>query len=214
MEKPFWKIPLIKLRLFWASADILPVCRIECMAAAYKTQGNKEDQQKMNSPADEAYPPAETGERDPCCAALLYNDYAGSVSEFSAIARYLYQHFITAAKHPELSEELRRIAMDEMRHLELIGELIVSFGGDPKLRCLERCSERFWSGSFVNYGRDPRYFLTDDIKNEQKAVAAYRLRLCQLKNAPAKTLIERIIQDELRHIEALRSRLAQLDDQQ
>ncbi len=160
---------------------------------------------------NEPYPTTETGERNPCWAALLYNDYAGGVGELGAITKYIYQALTVAGDNSELASDLRCIAMTEMRHLELVGELIVSLGGDPKYRTLERCAERWWSGGNLNYCRDIRYFLREDIKCEQKAIAGYRLRLCQIRNEAVQTLIERIIKDELRHIEIFESWLDRLE---
>ena len=160
-----------------------------------------------NCVLDEPYPTTRTGERNPCWAALLYNDYAGNNGELGAVAKYVYQALTVAEKDPELAGELRCIAHTEMHHLALIGELIVSFGGDPKFRTLERCTEHWWSGACLNYCRDPEYFLRENIKGEQKAIAGYRLRLCQIKNDAARALIERIIKDELHHIELFEKRL-------
>ena len=160
---------------------------------------------------NEPYPTTETGERNPCWAALLYNDFAGNTGELGAITKYIYQALTVEAENPELAASLRCIAMTEMRHLELLGKLLVNFGGDPKYRTLERCAERWWSGGNLNYCRDACYFLREDIRCEQKAIAGYRLRLCQIKNAAAAALIERIISDELRHIEILEGWLKRLE---
>ncbi|MEG1499701.1 MAG: hypothetical protein RR400_01335, partial [Clostridia bacterium] len=62
---------------------------------------------------------------------LLKNLYASRGGEFTAIATYFYQHIVLAPFNEEISKLFEQISMVEMMHLELLGEAIVSFGGDP-----------------------------------------------------------------------------------
>jgi len=152
----------------------------------------------------------ETGERSPVWGAILYQDFAGSISELSALTKYFYQHLILKKDYPDLAEDLMHISVSEMRHLKLLGELITSFGCDPKFRSIERCAENYWSADCLNYSRNLRYLLMENIKDEQKSVAAYRLHICQIKNTSAQAVLEYIISDELEHIKIFESWLERL----
>ncbi|MBQ3049489.1 MAG: manganese catalase family protein [Oscillospiraceae bacterium] len=165
----------------------------------------------MNNPnSHHPAPSTETFERNPAYAAVLYNDFAGSLSEFSAVAKYFYQHLILQKTHPELASDLMAVSVKEMQHLKLLGELIVNLGGDPKFRNLEHSRESYWCGNRVNYSRNLQYLLMENIKDEQKSVAAYRLHICQIKNTSAQAVLEYIISDELEHIKIFESWLERL----
>jgi bacterioferritin len=65
---------------------------------------------------------------------LLLEDYAGAVSELTAINQYFYHHLVFEDKYEDLAELEECISIIEMMHLELLGETILMLGVDPKYR--------------------------------------------------------------------------------
>ena len=56
-------------------------------------------------------------------ANLLYDDLSGELGELSAVTQYIYEH-MEIVNFPELSRIMVKIAIQEMKHLNLVGELI------------------------------------------------------------------------------------------
>ncbi len=55
---------------------------------------------------------------------LVYEAYAGSKSELTTILSYVFQH-LTNGNYEEVATLLKMIAVQEMKHLDLLGELLV-----------------------------------------------------------------------------------------
>lgn len=149
---------------------------------------------KINVP----YPPVKTEGKNQNYAALLTNDFAGSVSEMSAVTNYIFQSLITRNK--EIAETMKCISMVEMHHMDMLGELIVCFGSSPKIGAVSGCSIRYWNGQYLCYDEDPLSYLKVNIANENKAIETYKGRITQINDCYAKKVIERIIMDEEHHI--------------
>ena len=62
---------------------------------------------------------------------MIMDDYAGIVSEFTAINQYLYHYFETK-KYDDLREMFESIAINEMLHMEILAKLINLLGGRPR----------------------------------------------------------------------------------
>ncbi len=144
------------------------------------------------------YPPAETQGKNLYYAALLSNDYAGIVSEVSAVASYVFQQLVTQNK--KIGDVLARIVDVEMRHLRLIGGLIEAFGGKARFavhaggRCI------YWNAQSISYETNPVNYLKGNIANEQTTITNYRARISQITDSKAQALLSRIILDEEQHI--------------
>lgn len=161
------------------------------------------NQNDNNCRLDIPYPPVKTQGECLSYAALLSNDFGGQVSEMSAITAYTFQHMV--AKDSSLANALSCISMVEMHHYEMIGELIVCFGGCPRLGSQSGCGIKYWSAHNLSWETDPVTFLRENIRNEQAAIACYTARIAQLDDPFAKQVIERIILDEKHHIEIFNS---------
>jgi bacterioferritin len=144
------------------------------------------------------YPPTETQGKNLYYAALLTNDYAGIVSEMSAVTTYAFQQLVTPNK--KIHDVLACISAVEMRHLGLIGGLIEAFGGKPRfaVHMGGKCS--FWNAQSISYEANPRCYLKENIANERAAITNYRTRIRQIADSKAQALLSRIILDEELHI--------------
>ena len=148
---------------------------------------------------DLPYPPVRTDGKNPRAVGLLSADLAGQVSEMSAITSYIFQHMIVDDR--ELSCALECISMVEMHHYELIGELIVAFGGCPWLAVQSGGGRRYWTGRFVSCQTEPVSILKVNIQNERAAINNYTAQIAQINDMGMQRVLERIILDEQHHIE-------------
>lgn len=150
--------------------------------------------------------PKLTGTLYPQDIRCIVDDYSGRAGELTAITQYVYQQYISHSFDEELAKELLRIAIVEMHHHELLGEAIAQMGGDP----IMGGSTCFWSGSNVNYTKNPVTFLRNNIQAEYQAIANYRRSIACVRNESLKELLARIIMDEELHIEIFTQQLKRL----
>lgn len=146
------------------------------------------------------YPEIKVLKPNPYYAELLFDDYAGVTSEFTAISQYLYHHFHFKEIDEELGELLENVAIVEMLHMEILAETIIKLGGDPIIRGSYSTYGSFWYGSFVYYGIELCERLKADIDSEYKAIEGYREHISMIDDPYVKAILERIILDEKVHI--------------
>lgn len=147
----------------------------------------------------EPYPEPAVAGPNQYYAGLLLEDYAGTVSEFTAINQYLFHHFVFY-DYEELAELEECIAIIEMYHMELLADTILLLGVDPQYRTLDIHSPAYWNASYVYYGTAVCDQLAADIVAEEKAIANYRQHQQLIADPCIQTLLERIILDEQYHL--------------
>ncbi len=157
----------------------------------------------MNVRLNIPYPKVMVEEKNPYYADLLSQDYAGNDGELGAILLYSYQHFDKFKTNEELSKILSEIAIVEMRHLELLGETIRLLGKEPIYKTCEaqRGDCVMWTTSSLDYTTNLKELLKEDIKVEICAIKNYKHHKRLIKDKYIKTLIDRILLDEVRHLE-------------
>ena len=65
-------------------------------------------------------------------AKLLMEIYAGKISEDTAIHLYIFEHLSLEKKYEYYAKILVQIAIVEMKHLNILGELIKLLGIEPE----------------------------------------------------------------------------------
>lgn len=135
-------------------------------------------------------------------ATVVSGAFAGKGSEATAIAQYGVHRFHLTA-YPEASEAYIYIASVEMIHWHLLGSLIRDLGINPRLFSCE--TGAWWSGSFPEYAQSFGDIIAADIRGEQGAIAHYRRMIAAIGDADIQALFRRIILDEEKHIEILKS---------
>ena len=147
------------------------------------------------------YPRLRVEEQNPSYAKLLSIPYASNGGELASILFYTYGHMVTALCDERLSELLKCISITEMRHFEILGNLIVMLGGSPK----------FWSadsrGCFgtqnITYSDDPQRIIRTSISMEREAVETYKRIAGKISDGYITEILHRIILDEDHHIKLL-----------
>lgn len=131
-------------------------------------------------------------------AMMLYDDFAGELGELSAITQYIYEH-IQLKQHNLISKTLVRIAIQEMKHLALIGEVIKMLAEEPMYI---NSNQQPWSSKNVKYDiRDMAKIMDYNIETEKMAIKGYEKILNYTGNKQLRKLWERILLDENTHIE-------------
>ena len=157
----------------------------------------------MKVKIDLPYPEVRVEEKNPYYADLLSQDYAGSVSETTAVMQYSYQHFDKFKENKGFAEIIAEIAEVEMKHLELLGETIKLLGKEPVYKTCE--SERggcvFWTAENVFYKTDLKDMLNADINSEKNAIKNYEHHKMLINDKYIKEMLSRIILDEKRHVQ-------------
>ena len=131
-------------------------------------------------------------------ANLLYDNFAGSDGELTAVTQYIYEH-IELNRYESFSKILLSIAIEEMKHLQLIGELIRRLG--KKAYFIDK-KQSAWNTENIKYHFNNIYdMLMYNIESEKKAILGYKEAIKYTQNKSIKDLLERIILDEQTHLE-------------
>ncbi len=164
-----------------------------------KTNFEKHKRGKYSDPSP--YPEVKILNPNLNYAEILMDDYAGIVSEFTAISQYLYHHFLFKQINKELGELLENVAITEMLHMEILADIIKKLGGDPVIRGSGSIvHNNFWSGKYINYGTNLCNQLKADIDAEYKAIAEYQKHIYYIGDFHIQAILQRIILDEKVHI--------------
>ncbi|ATD54665.1 ferritin-like domain-containing protein [Clostridium chauvoei] len=153
--------------------------------------------------ADLPYPKIEVDTINLQYANLIQMNYAGMISEFSAINQYIYHEISLFEDYPDVTYTLKGISKVEMHHLQILGELIIVLGGNPGYWINRKNKKLNWSPNFVVYGSTLKEMLAADIAGEKDAIDQYRKTANQIQNENIVAIINRIILDEEQHIKLL-----------
>ncbi len=157
----------------------------------------------MNVKLDLPYPEIRVEEKSERYADLLLQDYAGEVSETTAVLLYSYQHFEKFALNKTFSKIIEEISIVEMKHLEMLGKIIKLLGKDPIYMACESIGNNciLWGANNVNYATDLNKMLKIDILAEKRAIRNYQIHKDMINDKYIKKILDRIILDEKRHLE-------------
>lgn len=151
----------------------------------------------FNEIENDPYPKIENIKQDYRFGKMLYDSYAGSYGELTAITQYVYEN-ITNEENKELRNVLMRVAMDEMHHLKILGELLVELGFIPYYmgsRNNKWCSDRV-KYKFSCMEEMMKY----NIQTEKMAIKEYERLIENTEDKCIKDILSRIIKDEENHI--------------
>ncbi|MCT8978020.1 manganese catalase family protein [Clostridium sp. CX1] len=150
--------------------------------------------------AEGSYPEPKVEGKNIYYANLLLQDYAGAVSEFTAVSLYSYQHFVSDDRYKEFAEIIGQISITEMKHLELLGETIKLLGVKPAFVSSVCPCGKVWNAGYVNFADKIKAMLIEDIKAETEAIRNYRYHMSVIKDKYIRKLLARIIADEEVHL--------------
>lgn len=145
------------------------------------------------------YPEIRVERKNAHYARLISLAYAGQDSELTSVLLYSYGRHVSRGKKPSaLSEVLGYTAMVEMRHMEMLGELIVLLGGDPRF-----CGPNPRVGintAMLGYAAEPAQILRNAISGEEAAIRLYGELIKNINDGCVRAVLKRIIMDEEQHL--------------
>lgn len=164
---------------------------------------------KMKCYVDMPYPSIMVQKRDVELAKKILNVYAGEVSEDTSTHTYIFQSLIS--QNEEIKKILKDIGIVEMHHLEMLGLLIKKLGLLPIYISENNNNLKWFNGKYVNYERNLKKLIRDNIEMEKKAIRNYDEIIKETDDNYVIHLIKRIILDERLHIEIFEKIYQQLD---
>ena len=130
-------------------------------------------------------------------AKIIMDDYAGRISEFSAISQYLYHKFSMSSQYSELAGIIGNISIVEMHHMEMLAKIIKLLGYEP---LFQNSANIPWNAKYVYYGKDVCDQLRGDLKSEFEAIHIYEQNIQVIKDPYIQDVLNRIILDEKVHV--------------
>lgn len=98
-----------------------------------RSSGRGTAQRHSHGCPSKPYPIAAAQTKNRQYVRMIRNVYCGSgCSELNAAMQYFYHSLILRECAPQVSREILNIAICEMHHLELLGQLLCSMGSEPK----------------------------------------------------------------------------------
>lgn len=157
----------------------------------------------MNYHLDLPYPPIRITCPNEEHGQMILDNVGGMDSEMSAISLYLYNHIISADAFKELNQAFLKISEVEMRHLDIFSQLAFKLGMDPRMwSCFNEHNE-YWSPAYNNYPNQLDALLVNAITSEHKAIEKYQFQAKVITDPFIVAILNRIILDELLHVEIL-----------
>ena len=124
---------------------------------------------------------------------------SGVQHEYTVILQYLYHDFVMP--RCDVGRELETQTINEMQHLGWLAEELVEAGGHPSIEHTELVLERDAAG-----------MLEADIEAERAVITEYTHQLDQIEDKGLHTLLSRIRDHEVYHVEVFGDLLAEVEE--
>ena len=131
----------------------------------------------------------------------MLSNMAGTNSEMNAISLYIYNSLITEPEYKSFAACFENIAIVEMHHLDIFGQIALQIGADPRLWAVNRNKKQYWSPGYNNYPREIKEVLRNSIDSEKAAIEKYTAQAQSIRDTNIVENLNRIILDERRHLD-------------
>ncbi len=159
---------------------------------------------------DLPYPTITATKPDLRSANILSLGYATAEGELDSVLQYIYHSLQFAPYGDKYTELLESIAIAEMKHVDLLGQAMLTLGLDPKFTTKPN-SNSYYNTGFVSYSKAPSKMVLDDYRLELEAISIYNKMLNLLDNEQVAALVSRIILDEQLHAQTFRDLLTDIN---
>jgi len=138
--------------------------------------------------------------------------YASECGELNSLLQYSYHKIqLNMQGYADFASRVEDIAMQELKHLNILGGLIYKLGAAPVYVAYPPYPANFYTTLNVSYSHTPQKIFVDDIAAESGSVALYRGMLHRLTNEYVAAVIKRIMMDEEAHLSAFKKMLEELN---
>ncbi len=157
---------------------------------------------------DLPYPNLSEVKKDVKMAAVIAPAYASMHGELNSLLQYLYHYFnFVGEGDEETADIIMGIALSEMHHLKILGELLFRLGVDPVFTKMPPHCYNYYTSENVRYGKTPIKMLIDDVASEIYAVKQYDKIVSFITDEKVSAVLNRIALDEEFHIKVLNGRI-------
>lgn len=145
-----------------------------------------------------SYPKLQNIVKNPVYAQKLYEDFSGNMGELSTILQYIYEH-INIDNQNDVSKIMLSICIVEMKHLNMIGNLIKELGLpsyyiDSNLKP--------WNTDYIKYDTgNIKETMQYNIYLERESIKGYKRAIMGTRNITIQRLLNRIVLDERTHVD-------------
>ncbi|WP_349944015.1 ferritin-like domain-containing protein [Lacrimispora sp. BS-2] len=161
---------------------------------------------------NDPWPPIEILSQNKRYAAAMLSNIGDCNSEMSAISLYTYNSMITRNFFFDIAECFHKISIVEMHHLNTFGELAIMLGADPRLWSYKNGRLRYWTPACNRYPTRIGPLVSNALASELEAIRKYQDQADWIDDCKIKAILNRIIADELCHVQIFRNILAELND--
>ena len=176
-------------------------------------QNNQNGQKIIKSDTQVAGVDFDLISKDLKTARIISPAYASSKSELLAILLYTYQIFqFSYQKREDIAKQLEEISIQEMTHLEWLGQMLIRLGVAPIYTHYPPIPANFFTTRFVPYNSNQIMMIKIDLQGEKQAIADYKKIISQLDNELVKKVIQEIVKQEENHVVILTKILEELQD--
>ena len=157
---------------------------------------------------DLPYPEISGARQDKRNATIIRQLYSGKHSELKAILQYFYHYlyFIKICDY-QTAEVVLSIIRCEIKHLQILGELLINMGEDPVFSYIKPWGMNCEMLFDISYSKTAEKMLLDDIAFEMVSINEYEKMIDAVDDDVVKTVLKRLSLDEELHIKALKERL-------
>ena len=131
------------------------------------------------------------------------------LEKLASVAAYTYRSLMTEEIDCALAEVFDSYAVEEMEHFRLLGDLILSLGGDPALRTQVRVTPIDWRRERrKEQDRTVIQLLEEAIREEKRSVERLEVLMGHTEDRVVRSLLAYLISDGQRHVSCLQDALA------
>lgn len=156
------------------------------------------------------YPPLLVERQNLNYAKEMLSNIGSCDSEMTAISSYLYNSTVLSESQQEYAQIFQKISMVEMRHLNMFSRLSFLLGADPRLWSENGRRTCYWSPACIQYSQRADVLLKNALLAEQSAVMKYRRQAEWICDAYVSDVLNRIVLDELIHVQIFQEMLSEL----
>ena len=146
------------------------------------------------------YPPIRVREENQFYANLLTLDYCGSVSELTAALQYIHGENCLCCRKCVTAKTITGMAVAEMIHLQMLGEMILLLGGTIDFSIKTRTGRQMWTPEYTNLANQEEQIIAVNLEAEHAAIDQYQQHMSMIEDDYVNALLARIVQDEEYHI--------------
>lgn len=146
------------------------------------------------------YPPVRVREENQFYANLLTLDYCGSVSELTSAMQYIHGESCLCCHQCAVAKTIIGMAIAEMTHLQILGEMILLLGGRINFEIKTRTGTQMWTPEYTNLADNREQIIAANLEAERAVIEQYEYHISLIEDDYVNAMLKRIIQDEEYHI--------------